>query len=84
MRSLTTHEYPAEESNLVLQIHNLATPAETPRENADSQDRAAPGAARSAENGPQDAELRALIDAWPRLTDAQRRLIMVIVRKVRS
>ena len=52
---------------------------EIPEENAHSQCSAAPGAAVVAENSPIDADLARVIDAWPRLSDDERRAVLRIV-----
>ena len=56
---------------------------ENPRENAHSQDGAAPGAAVGIENAPIDPDLRAIIERWADLPDAMKAGIMAMVTAAR-
>ena len=54
--------------------------AENPEKNAHSENRAAAGAAIGSENGPIDADLRAVIERWSELSDAVKAGILAMVR----
>ena len=59
---------------------NQATTTENAEEYADSQSRAAPGAAVSAETAPLDPELQLVIEAWDSLAEATKVGILAMVR----
>ena len=52
-----------------------------PEENTHSRDSAAPGAAVGAENNPIDADLQAIIQCWPDLSDAVKAGIVAMIRE---
>ena len=54
--------------------------AENPEKNVHSENRAAAGAAVDSENGPIDADLRAIIERWAELPNAVKAGIVAMVR----
>jgi len=58
--------------------NGAATP-ETLEDNGDFQERAAPRAAGSAENGSSEVELAAVVDAWPSLPEPIKAGILAMV-----
>jgi hypothetical protein len=55
---------------------------ENPEENALLRERAAQGAAASAENGPIDSDLQMLIDAWPAMPESAKAIVLAVVAAV--
>ena len=80
MQRLAQTKYPLPDSNRCCRTENPTTTPEIIGENDGFENRAAQGAAVGAENEPWDADLEAVVTAWPALPDAIKAGIVAMVR----